>query len=256
MQLIMQAMLLYYKEGMMSRKHLLESQNQMAKHRDWKECFAVIEGSQLRTYKLNAISTFESPAIGGGNWMFTAQLIDSIDLKHTLATVLPSGYSHQRQHAFPLQLSSGAIFVFQVGSAIQLQEWIFACNYCAAMNSKNPLIGGISSMEYGWGYCLENQQQSVVIHEWQAPASPTINSKLEASAQLEALYKHANELTVELDMNRNIKLLMEARFQNNSKLGSKSMSIEETSVNTFCRKSSSLKIIVILLKTPFLHWPI
>lgn len=86
----------YYKEGMVSRKHLLENKDQKAKHRDWKVCFMVIEGSQLRVYKLDSTScgrrslsrscSFSSAesvsssmsssarisALDGGDWMSSA----------------------------------------------------------------------------------------------------------------------------------------------------------------------------------------
>ncbi|OAD05329.1 hypothetical protein MUCCIDRAFT_123725, partial [Mucor lusitanicus CBS 277.49] len=133
---------------MVVRKHLLEKTAQKAKHRDWKDCFMVIERSQLRMYKLDNSSTAE--VVGGGDWMANAQLMGAIDLKHTLANALPSGYSRQRQHAFALQQSNGAVYLFQVGSEEQVHEWVSTCNYWAARESKEPLAGGVSSMEYGW----------------------------------------------------------------------------------------------------------
>ncbi|KAG2212299.1 hypothetical protein INT47_001658 [Mucor saturninus] len=225
----------YYKEGMVVRKHLLEKANQKAKHRDWKECFMVIERSQLRMYKLDSTSypkrsrstpinvsdsasqvsaTSEVSVVGGGNWMSHAQLIGAIDLKHTLANALPSGYSRQRQHAFTLQQSNGAVSVFQVGSAEQVHEWVSTCNYWAARESKEPLVGGISSMEYGWGLCLEAlaEESNAIVHEWLAPACPTISSMLEESAQLEVLHKHVQELSAQLDQHRDVKPKMNIHF--------------------------------------------
>lgn len=238
----------YYKEGMVSRKHLLEQSNQKAKHRDWKDCFMVIERSQLRMYKLDNTSCAKrtrsshnilsdaasqvssasesSFAIGGGNWMSHAQLIGSIDLKHTLSNALPSGYSRQRQHAFTLQQSNGAVYVFQVGSAEQVHEWVSTCNYWAARESKEPLVGGISSMEYGWGLCLETiaeENSQVMVHEWQTPACPTISSMLEESAQLEVFHKHVKELSAQLDQHSDIKPKMEAFFGISSKYGARAM---------------------------------
>ncbi|KAI9333742.1 hypothetical protein BD770DRAFT_416183 [Pilaira anomala] len=202
----------YYKEGMVSRKHLLESSTQKAKHRDWKDCFMIIERSQLRMYKLECSSNSNSSFVGDGNWMSHAQLMGTISLKHALANPLPSGYSSQRQHAFTLQASNGAIYVFQVGSSEQVEEWVSTCNYWAARESKEPLVGGISSMEYGWGHCLESGSTSAMIHEWQSPASPTISSQLEESAQLETLHNHVQNLTTQLDQHYDIKTKMETHF--------------------------------------------
>ncbi|GAN08886.1 conserved hypothetical protein [Mucor ambiguus] len=246
----------YYKEGMVVRKHLLEKTNQKAKHRDWKDCFMVIERSQLRMYKLDNSSVTEprtitkrslirntllskssnlsdsasqlsdsssaAEVVGGGDWMSNAQLMGAIDLKHTLANALPSGYSRQRQHAFALQQSNGAVYLFQVGSEEQVHEWVSTCNYWAARESKEPLAGGVSSMEYGWGHCLESQD-NVFVHEWQAPVPPTMSSLLEESAQLATLRKHVQELSAELDQHRDIKPKMEARFASHKSSGVKAM---------------------------------
>ncbi|CAO3644374.1 unnamed protein product [Mucor hiemalis] len=208
----------YYKEGTIVCKHLLASKNQRAKHRDWKECFMVIERSQLRMYKLASTSNGN----GNGDWISNAQLIGAIDLKHTLANTLPSGYSRQRQHAFTLEQSNGAVHVFQAGSADQVIDWVSTCNYWAARESKEPLVGGISSMEYGWGHCLENSTNAM-IHEWQSPASPTITSMLEESTQLEALHHLVCDLSIQLDQHRDIKQKMESKFSMSSKNGSQAL---------------------------------
>jgi hypothetical protein len=225
----------YYKEGMVVRKHLLERTNQKAKHRDWKDCFMVIDRSQLRMYKLNGYnkrhrirtslimnrlsdaasqisesSSSESNYVGGGDWMSHAQMMGSIDLRHTLANMLPSGYSPQRQHVFALQQSNGAVHLFQSGSAEQVQEWVSTCNYWAARESKEPLTGGVSSMEYGWGSCLTGGVYD--LHGWQPPAVPAISSMLEEASQLEALMKHAKSLGAELDRHRELKSIMECHF--------------------------------------------
>ncbi|KAG2197555.1 hypothetical protein INT47_009553 [Mucor saturninus] len=202
----------YYKEGMISCKHLLESKSQKAKHRDWKECFMVIERSQLRMYKLDNSTTSDDSFLGSGNWMSYAQLLSTIDLKHSLAFALPSGYSRQRQHVFTLQESNGAVHVFQVGSAEQVKEWISTCNYWAARESKEPLVGGVGSMEYGWGHCLESVTPCNMVYKWQPPSASTTSSMLEESAQLQALYEYVNDLTNQLDQHHAIKSKMESYF--------------------------------------------
>lgn len=237
----------YYKEGMVVRKHMLEKTGQKAKHRDWRDCFMVIERSQLRMYKLDTnsspkrhtirstimsrsnstfsdtasqMSTSSDVVVGGGDWMSNAQLIGSVDLKHTLANALPSGYSRQRQHAFALQQSNGAVFLFQVGSVEQVHEWASTCNYWAARESKEPLAGGVSSMEYGWGDCLNTEAQ-VIINEWEAPAPMMSSSMLDESGQLQTFVKHVQELSIELDEHRDIKPKMEKRFLSCPKLSIK-----------------------------------
>lgn len=42
----------YLKEGMLARKHLLESANQKAKHREWKDCFLVVGNGEFKMYSM------------------------------------------------------------------------------------------------------------------------------------------------------------------------------------------------------------
>ena len=153
-----------------------------------------------------------------------------IDLKHTLSNALPSGYSRQRPHAFALQQPNGGVFLFQVGSAEQVVEWVSTCNYWAARESKEPLMGGVSNMEYGWGSCLDcisssdddensavSWQQNlfppVTINEWQPPVPPSVGSAMEEMAQLDILHKHVTKLNDELDNHRDTKCKMELRVK-------------------------------------------
>ncbi|KAI9469296.1 hypothetical protein BDB00DRAFT_264969 [Zychaea mexicana] len=259
----------YYKEGLLVRKHLLERAGQKAKHRDWKECFLVVDRGEIRMYKLesnggggsfsehrksmarssimisrvnlaDALANNPSAAVGGGDWLANAEIIGEIDLKHTLSNALPSGYSRQRPHAFALQQPNGGVFLFQVGSADQVVEWVSTCNYWAARESKEPLMGGVSNMEYGWGSCLdcisvdeENEQETVswqqntfpavTIHEWQPSVPPSVSSAMEEAAQLDILHKHVSKLNEELDKHRDVKRKMELRFSTRSTAGARAM---------------------------------
>ncbi|OAD78812.1 hypothetical protein PHYBLDRAFT_122186, partial [Phycomyces blakesleeanus NRRL 1555(-)] len=154
------------------------------------------------------------------------QRIGEIDLKHTLSNPLPSGYSRQRPHAFALQQPNGGVYLFQVGSASEVLEWVETCNYWAARESREPLTGGISNMEYGWGECLDGigldsagdpyyhllQSRDTTVHEWQPPVPPSGPSTMDQHAQLGALHRHVRELNEELDKHRDMKLKMELRF--------------------------------------------
>lgn len=44
----------YLKEGVVMRKHLLESANQKAKHREWRECLLVVGQGELKMYGLQS----------------------------------------------------------------------------------------------------------------------------------------------------------------------------------------------------------
>ncbi|KAI8384416.1 uncharacterized protein BYT42DRAFT_260421 [Radiomyces spectabilis] len=236
----------YYKEGTIVRKHLLERANQKARHRDWKECYMVVHQGEIRMYKMDPAqqqqqsqnrksmirssmmisrtnlagtatsgldTLFEhgTQSLGAGDWLSNVQMISRIDLKHTLSNALPSGYSRQRPHAFALQQPNGGVYLFQVGSVEQVMDWVSTCNYWAARESKEPLTGGVSSLEYGWSAaCFDNTP--CVIHEWQPPVPPTVSSTLEEKPQLDALHRHVKELNEELDKHRDLKPDMETRF--------------------------------------------
>ncbi|ORZ01662.1 hypothetical protein BCR43DRAFT_556274 [Syncephalastrum racemosum] len=251
----------YYKEGLIVRKHLLVQAGQKARHREWRECFLVVDRGEVRMYRLdgghhhhhhdrksivrNSMMVSHSSlaealtrpmgdhtqALGGGDWLANAQAIGEIDLKHTLCNPLPSGYSRQRPHAFALQQPNGGVYLFQVGSAEQVVEWVMTCNYWAARESKEPLTGGVGSMEYGWGPCLDHVDEDdpdktyppVHVYEWQPPAPPTVSSATEEKAQLDALRKHVQELNEALDNHRDLKRKLELRFAAKSSQGVRAM---------------------------------
>lgn len=49
-----------------------------------------------------------------------------------------------------LTLANGGVYFFQAGTEELVNEWVSTCNYWAARQSKEPLTGGVSNMEYGW----------------------------------------------------------------------------------------------------------
>ncbi|CAO3702226.1 unnamed protein product [Rhizopus stolonifer] len=177
----------YYKEGLVSRKHLLERANQKARYRDWKECFMVIDNHQLRTYRLLQAKHLSHQAIGKGDWMSQAQKMDEIDLKHSLASCL---LVHKRRYVFSLQQATGATYLFEVGSEEQAQEWVASCNYWAARKSRQPSMG-VSSMEYGW-----SGQYPKTIDVWQSPTPSGMASELDELEQQKAVLAHVKELTM------------------------------------------------------------
>lgn len=54
-----------------------------------------------------------------------------------------------------LTLSNGGVYFFQAGTEELVNEWVQTCNYWAARQSKEPLIGGVSNMEYGWNRVMD-----------------------------------------------------------------------------------------------------
>lgn len=158
------------KEGIVKHKHHLESGERKAKDRNWNECFAVIERGWMRLFSFSAksssirqkqrnrqASSGRSTVVGGGNWSENAEQLASIMLRQTIASALPSpGYSKSRPWVFALSLPTGAVHLFQVGTPEIVVEFVSTANYWSARLSKEPLVGGVSSVEYGWSEAIMN----------------------------------------------------------------------------------------------------
>lgn len=166
-------------------------------------------------------------------------------------------------------------------------EWISTCNYWAARQSKEPLQGGVSNIEYGWGHCLddvildldavENNRKitgkyihdpdAVNISNWVPPAPTMVSSILDEKEQLESLQKYVNQLNEEINEHREIKkkILVKVIFQRKKKhidfnlihlysfsikhkTIQKCSSIGRPNQNTCCTKLSNTKITVMPLK--------
>src|ERR1700742_2958511 len=59
-----------------------------------------------------------------------------------------------------LTLSNGGVSFFQAGTEELVGEWVRTCNYWAARQSKEPLAGGVSNMEYGWNRVMDPLQSA------------------------------------------------------------------------------------------------
>ncbi|RDA85239.1 hypothetical protein CP532_3264 [Ophiocordyceps camponoti-leonardi (nom. inval.)] len=150
----------WIKEGMVAHKRHLDSAGKRARDRNWTDVFAVIQKGQLGLFSFPASKSARQRAharnpdrpVGGGNWQDSAVSLGTFNLRQTLATALPPpGYSRTRPHVWALSLPSGAVHLFQAGSAETIREFINTANYWSARLSTHPLVGGISNVEYGWG---------------------------------------------------------------------------------------------------------
>lgn len=142
------------KEGMLKHKHHLEGADKKAKNRTWTECFAVIEKGWMKLFQFGGKQSKNNQVVsvvGGGNWTENADAIGSFLLRQTIASALPPpGYSKNRPNVWALSLPTGAVHFFEVGTAEIVREFVTTANYWAARLSKEPLIGGVSNVEYGW----------------------------------------------------------------------------------------------------------
>ncbi|KAG0034480.1 hypothetical protein BGZ81_004512 [Podila clonocystis] len=143
----------YRMEGIMYRKHLLERSDKKAQHRNWRQLLVVLDQGGLSMFRADGQlgSVFEEQGI----------LFDEIRLQHTITNILPPpGYSSSRRHVFAIQLYTGAVYLFQTTTAQEAEDWARTCNYWAARTSKEPLVGGVINMDYGWGRSLDILNQS------------------------------------------------------------------------------------------------
>ena len=58
-----------------------------------------------------------------------------------------------------LTLANGGVYFLQAGTEELVNEWVSTCNYWAARQSKEPLAGGVSNMEYGWNRVVDPPEQ-------------------------------------------------------------------------------------------------
>ena len=155
------------KEGILKHKHHLDSIDKKSKDRNWVENFAVIEKGWMRlfSFSMNAKSMRQKAksqkapggVVGGGNWADSAEALGTFLLRHTIASALPPpGYSKNRPHVWALSLPTGAVHLFQVGTPEIVKEFVTTANYWSARLSKEPLVGGISNIEYGWSDAVIN----------------------------------------------------------------------------------------------------
>ena len=155
------------KEGNLKHNYHLESVEKKAKDRNWVNSFAVIEKGYMRlfSFSMNAKSLRQKAknqkasggVVGGGNWMDSAETLGTFLLRHTLAIALPPpGYSKTRPHVWALTLPTGAVHLFQVGTPEIVKEFVTTANYWSARLSKEPIVGGISNIEYGWSESVIN----------------------------------------------------------------------------------------------------
>ncbi|KAI9268770.1 hypothetical protein BY458DRAFT_511027 [Sporodiniella umbellata] len=238
----------YHKEGIVMRKHLLDCANQKAKRREWRECVLVVSQGQLKMYDAtrenpeptllskasfatlsdtfsrhnHSYSTVPQPSFSSSTISSESNShprtvlmhsLGSIQLSHSLSNPLPPpGYNRSRPYVFALQEPNGGVFLFQTKSLEQTLEWVSTCNYWAARESKEPLLGGVSNIEYGWGHCLNHSSESTNIFTWLPPTPTTIPSKLDEATQFESLRKYLDALNEEIDTHGDIKERLIQRF--------------------------------------------
>ena len=181
------------KEGSLKHKQHLDAVDKRAKDRNWNDCFAVIQQGWMRLFSFNnSTKSMRQKAkhpggviVGGGNWTENAEELWKFMLRQTIASALPSpGYSKSRPHVWALSLPTGAVHLFQAGTPEIVREFVSTANYWSARLSKQPLVGGISNIEYGWSDSVINS--ALIGGESRSPppssgARPSIQSSIRSS---------------------------------------------------------------------------
>ena len=155
------------KEGILKHKCHLEGVDKRSKDRNWNDCFAVIERGWMRLFSFSSTAkSLRSKArtnkntgvVGGGNWQDNAEEVWKFMLRHAIASALPPpGYSKTRPYVWALSLPTGAVHLFSVGTPDIVKEFVSTANFWSARLSKEPMVGGVSNMEYGWSDNVVNR---------------------------------------------------------------------------------------------------
>ncbi|KAJ2833373.1 hypothetical protein FBU31_001919 [Coemansia sp. 'formosensis'] len=235
----------HIRSGVLVRKHLFERAGKKASSRAWRTCYVSVDRGTVAMYKMDGRHGGHPD---GRELTDTSLQLGSVSLRHTMTHMLPSpGYSRSRPHVFALQLPSGGVYLFQTASEVELRDWVAACNYWAARESKAPyMIGGVYNMEYGWDntgdYALRfderearedrgeemspaeqvaedrrileerDASKGASILEWTPPNNPMQRSDLDEAAQLKSLLHHITYLEEELVSHKKVQGSIEERF--------------------------------------------
>ncbi|KAJ5299361.1 hypothetical protein N7476_010918 [Penicillium atrosanguineum] len=177
------------KEGSVKHKHHLDAVDKRAKDRNWNECFAVIQQGWMRLFSFtNASKSMRQKAkqpggvvVGGGNWTENAEEIWKFMLRQTIASALPLPDIPN----LALILPTGAVHLFQAGTPEIVREFVSTANYWSARLSKEPLMGGVSNIEYGWSDAVINSALVGIENRSPPPSSgaprPSIQSSIRSS---------------------------------------------------------------------------
>ncbi len=279
------------KEGILKHKCHLEGVDKRSKDRNWNDCFAVVEKGYMRLFSFsmtakslrNKARAPKPAVVGGGNWQDNAEELWKFTLRHTIASSLPPpGYSKARPYVWALSLPTGAVHLFSVGTPDIVREFVSTANFWSARLSKEPMMGGISNMEYGWSDIIVNRSlgapenpsgrtgvisprpstqmsmrssidhvggvrpklpgDKIHINDWSPPQQSMFASQLMEVDQLRALQTYVANVEEELQKHNDLRSLMLLAFTTKHPNSNKAMSNWE-------RKSSYLLREIVKFRT-------
>lgn len=194
------------KEGIVKHKCHLEGVDKRSKDRNWNDCFAVIEKGWMRLFSFSmtakslrnkARTPRAGAVVGGGNWQENAEEVWKFMLRHTIASSLPPpGYSKARPYVWALSLPTGAVHLFSVGTPDIVKEFVHTANFWSARLSKEPMMGGISNMEYGWSDEVVNR--ALVVSESQPTLTSGLNPRPSTQMSMRSSMDHTGGMRPKL----------------------------------------------------------
>lgn len=216
-----------YKQGLVMRKHVLESTDKRARHRQWQLCYVVITENEMIMY--NTIEERGKRRKSTGFWSnhsFTSLQdimqhqpywqpdkeqapLATIKMNHTYATAVPPpGWNPQRPHVFRLQTSDGGLWLFESTDLFAVQAWVEACNTTASKISKSPLSGAVCNIDYGWD---EQCDSPTDVPVWFPPSPCMIDSSLAIKEQYQDIDSQIQDLKHQLEQHRASRLFVDKK---------------------------------------------
>lgn len=232
------------KHGLVMRKHVMESTDKRARHRQWQLCYLVMNDTQLIMHRAIQQSNtspvlFEPRARRRRSMMLWNQSVCSLqdviqegdiedwqadekasplgilEMNHTFTTSIPPpGWNGQRPHVFRVETGEGGLWLFESMDMFAVQAWVEAANTTAAKISKGPLTGAVSNIDYGWGPKWDNSTSEFTMENvpvWFPPSPCMVKSTLELTYQYYDLEAQIEVLHIELNRHRELKLSLDLK---------------------------------------------
>lgn len=230
-----------FKQGLVMRKHVMESKDKRARHRQWQLCYLVITETELIMYKptqqqpvevsekgrrrkstsmmlwnpSTSFSSLQDIMHQHPHWQADEEQapLATLEMNHTYATAIPPpGWNPQRPHVFRLEAGDGGLWLFESIDLFAVQAWVEACNITAAKISKGPLPGAICNIDYGWGSRWDNTTQEFTdVPVWYPPTPCMVNNTLDINDQRMDIEAQIVQLNKQLNEHRELKLSVDKK---------------------------------------------
>lgn len=237
------------KQGLVMRKHVMESTDKRARNRQWQLCYLVMNGTELVMHRpvhvsqqQNVQQNYDQKAKrrrsmmlwnqsvcslqdiishGGGtdDWQADQEGIPlgKLEMNHTYTSAIPPpGWNGQRPHVFRMETADGGLWLFESTDMFAIQAWVEAANTTAAKISKGPMTGAVCNIDYGWGAKWDNTTKEFTAETvpiWYPPTPCMINSTLDLNYQYYDFETQITNLNGDLSRHRELKLSLDKKVQ-------------------------------------------